>query len=70
MLLEKVKKKTYTFNLSNSEELQEYNKLLADPSVTVLQTDLVSQEKSHFEKDFSEKETNHVVILLVEECSL
>lgn len=70
MFFEKTSRKVMTFNLNDTEELAAYNRVLQDPGVKVIDKQLVPQEESHFEKDFSEKRTNHVVILEIEECSL
>jgi uncharacterized membrane protein len=70
MLIEKTTRKILRFDLNSPEDLAEYNRLLANPAVKVIEKQVHEQKESHFEKDFSETSTHHVAYLEVEECSL
>ena len=58
------------FDLNSPEDLEAYNRVLANPAIKIISKEIREQKESHFEKDFSETSTHHVAYLEVEECSL
>ena len=70
MLIEKTVRRIVRFDLNNADELAEYNLLLKNPAVKIIDKEVLEQKESRFEKDFSETTTHHVAYLEVEECSL
>jgi len=70
MLIEKTERKILRFDLSEADDLAEYNRLLKNPAVKIIDRQILEEKDSHFEKDFSETSTHHIAYLEIEECSL
>jgi hypothetical protein len=69
LLLNKVKKH-YHFDLHETDQVEEYNELLANPAIRVISKKEVNQTESSFSEDFNTTSTHLHVYLEVEECSL
>jgi len=70
MLIEKTVRSIRRFDLNNASDLEEYNRLLQNPAVKIIDRQILEEKEAHFEKDFSETSTHHVAYLEIEECSL
>ena len=70
MLVEKTERRLLRFDLNDPEELAEYNLILKNPAVKIIDKQVLEEKESHFEKDFSETSTHHIAYLEVEECGL
>lgn len=70
MLIEKTERRIVRFDLSNTEDLADYNKLLKNPAIKIISEKILEEKDSHFEKDFSETSTHHIAYLEIEECGL
>jgi hypothetical protein len=69
MLIEKTKKRAYSFNLDKADQRAEYEEVLNDPTVKIISKEFVNQSESDFGEDFSTTKTERYVYLEVEECS-
>ena len=69
MFVERTSRKLLRFDLNNPADLEEYNKHLQNPSVRIINKDVMQQTESHFEKDYSTTSTHHIAYLEVEECT-
>ena len=70
MLIERTIRRIVRFDLSSAEDLAEYNLLLKNPAVKIIDKQVMEEKDSHFEKDFSETSTHHIAYLEIEECGL
>lgn len=70
MLIENTKRKLVRLNLNSSADLDEYNRILSDPAIKIIDKQVLEEKESHFEQDFSETTTNHIAYLEIEECSI
>lgn len=69
MFIEKAVRRLLRFDLNNPQELNDYNRYLQDPSVRIIDKEVMQQTESHFEKDYSTTTTHHIAYLEIEECT-
>lgn len=66
MFIEKVTRRLLRFDLNDPNDLREYNRYLGDPSVKIVDKQILQMSESHFEKDYSTTTTRHIAYLEVE----
>lgn len=69
MFIEKTTRRVLRFDLNDEGQLADYNRWLQNPSVKVIDKEVLQQTESHFEKDYSTTTTHHIAYIEVEECS-
>ena len=70
MLIEKVKTEAKVFNLDDTADLQEYNDLLSNPAIRVLDKKWIDHTEVHAEgRERTEIKENHIYVEW-ETCSL
>lgn len=70
MFIETTTKKLLRFNLNDPEDLREYNRVIQNPKIKVVDKQILQQSESHFEKDYSTTTTHHIAYLEIEETDL
>lgn len=70
MFIEKTERKIYRLDLNDDGELEEYNRLLKDPSIKIIDKQVLTTKENMVDMDArtSTSEDHIIALLEVEEC--